>query len=136
MEELRECPFCGESRVHIEKGEFIDSMHSIECLNPACAVEFNSSSVEELKKRWNTRPTPEAIKDIEWVGECHCEQGVVKIADCQGRNYSETICDLCNGKGTITRQATVGEVREYVVYNLTHDQFPEKVNNGTLRIKR
>ena len=81
-----------------------------------------------------TRPTPEAIKDIVWTGKCeHCE----------GLGYHEEMytCHKCNGKGTITRPATLEEVAEWTTKKLTlmyqgHTEVTVTINGGALSIKQ
>ena len=91
-------------------------------------------------------PTPEAIKDIEWVGECDRCIGEMQFGD---ERYGKPTCSYCKDTGTITRQATMGEVLEVftklmaielslgksmILLNLDWGEAL-KVNGGTLRMK-
>lgn len=58
----------------------------------------------------NTRPTPDSIKDIEWVGECDDCNGTGSWGAQVGAILGTSTCQECNGTGQITRQATLEEV--------------------------
>lgn len=52
-EELKPCPFCGGEKLDFFKGEFVDSTHSIECMN--CWAIVSKSGEKEAIKAWNRR---------------------------------------------------------------------------------
>ena len=53
MDKLKPCPFCEDSRIHTD--EEIKGLHTIECLNPNCAVEITKSTKQEAIEAWNRR---------------------------------------------------------------------------------
>ena len=153
MEDLRECPFCGSNCINDTTEPKPDKLGMYYWVCPCCVSCGPSAvSVKEASRLWNTRPTPEAIKDIEWVGECAiCEgKGALPMFSPEfNKSDHRTTCMDCKGEGTITRQATMQEVVEVMVKLLSlkldvHNEpecptctFKEalKVNNGQLKIR-
>jgi hypothetical protein len=75
----------------------------------------------------------DAIKDIEWVGECICKQGVVTWVTEKG-------CACCNNTGVMSRPATIQEVLDVIVdlvdvTSKTMCKHRLRINDGTLRMK-
>ncbi len=135
MEELKSCPFCG-STVTIKNIDSTGRMKYIACPDDSSCkgsglgVVFTPYNEKTAIKQWNTRPTPDSI-DIEWVGECpQCELGIIVSLD-KGKIIGRRSCPKCNGKGTITRPATLKEIKEAIKW-LPNDLI---VNGGTLRVK-
>lgn len=142
MEELiQRCPCCNSKKIIWEKSIAPETTgYYQECCDCGLRTACWASPQEALKK-WNTRPTPDNIKDIEWVGECPCEM-IKFVPDGQGK------CRTCGGD-RITRPATLEEVIEKAVelISITEDSLRNTeiwkakflkaltINDGTLRIK-
>ena len=89
-------------------------------------VVFSISDEDKLKSIWNfigdTRPTPDS--NIVWEGECpHTKTDPAHI----DWPYS-----CCNGTGTITRPATLEEIKENI---RDFGEVFELENGGRLRVK-
>lgn len=93
MEDLKNCCLCNKDIKETQSRV----MHT-ECnyVHRKCEEQYKNGS---LKK--DTRPTTD-ITGIVWEGKCH---------NCELMGHWET-CPNCNGKGTITRNATIAEVVE------------------------
>ena len=81
----------------------------------------------------------DAIKGIEWSGECVCDKGKVYFEMPKDKKEYET-CPKCNGTGTAIRPATLQEILEVIVdlvdvTSKTMCKHRLKINNGILRVK-
>lgn len=139
----------------VKQGTTIDELVIIHCKTHQCCMDDNKS---ELVNAILDCKYVEAIKDIEWVGDCRSCHGK-KVLNWK---YKSVDCHTCKGKGTITRQATMGEVVEWgklshmalnprfwdsKEHEAWHSDIPNMmtafealrntitVNGGTLRIK-
>lgn len=86
----------------------------------------------------------EMIKDIKWVGECpECStidspKGKLELCGSPHRTVDYLDCEECKGTGTITRDATLEEVVEFIKEALYHKTVHANnitINGGTLRVK-
>jgi hypothetical protein len=125
MEELRECPFCGSNCINDTTEPTPDKLGMYYWVCPCCVSCGPSAvSVKEASRLWNTRPTPEAIEGIEWTRHC---------GECGGEGeMNDIMCEVCNGTGTITRQATMAECLEASKVAI---RLSFCINGGTLRLK-
>lgn len=77
----------------------------------------------------------DAIKDIEWVGECVCDKGKVYYEMPKDESKCDT-CPKCKGRGIIERPATIKEVlemgRRFISFKIP---WNFSINGGILRIK-
>lgn len=109
---------------------------NIRTLKPLAWYEIMAQYANLFHKE-NTKSTPEALKDIEWSGECpDCDKGKLKRSFIVRWEWIN--CPRCNGTGTITRPATIEEASLFIKEALGHKTcHPKniKVNNGTLRMK-
>lgn len=120
-------------------------------LRTVCFQKPTPEAYDLAKDAWkealNTRPTPEAIEGIIWVGKCPNCNGAGKL-NLDSGSYDP--CLRCDGIGSLTRPATIEEVLEAMVGVLTHLNSPVMgaatlreiieeqaltIHNGTLRIK-
>ena len=50
---IKPCPFCGGDKIDFFKGEFVDSVHTIECME--CWAQMSKNSELEALEAWNRR---------------------------------------------------------------------------------
>ena len=50
---IKPCPFCGGNKIDFFKREFVDSVHTIECMG--CWAQMSKNSELEALEAWNRR---------------------------------------------------------------------------------